>query len=58
MSLSTYHSRVVYQEHDQHNIIIAGVFHERMDVPTHVRALARATHAEIDAIRRRLPPLS
>ena len=46
------HHYAAYQSHDQHNVIIAGVFHERMDIPTQLRELKGMTRHEIGAIKR------
>jgi toxin ParE1/3/4 len=44
------HRYVVFLPHDNYNIIIAGIFHERMDIPARVQELALLTRDEIDAI--------
>jgi plasmid stabilization system protein ParE len=44
------HRYVVFQTHDAFNIIIAGIFHERMDIPTRLLELALLTKDEIAAI--------
>ena len=45
------HRYVVFQDHDAHNIIIAGIFHEKMDIPSRIRELAMMTHDEIEIIK-------
>jgi toxin ParE1/3/4 len=45
------HRYVVFQEHDLYNLIIVGIFHEKMDVPARIQELAMMTRAEIDAIK-------
>jgi toxin ParE1/3/4 len=45
------HRYVVFQEHDLYNLIIVGIFHEKMDVPARIQELAMMTNYEIDAIK-------
>jgi toxin ParE1/3/4 len=45
------HRYVVFQEHDAHNLIIVGIFHERMDIPARIGELALMTGDEIAAIK-------
>jgi plasmid stabilization system protein ParE len=44
------HHYVVYQPHDKYNVIIAGLFYERMDIPTRLRELQNASPHEIAAL--------
>jgi toxin ParE1/3/4 len=44
------HRYVVFQTHDAFNIIIAGIFHERMDIPTRLLELSLLSKDEIAAI--------
>lgn len=46
------HRYVAFQEHDKNTIIIAGIFHESMDIPTRLRELQGMTQHEIDALKR------
>lgn len=46
------HRYIAYIPHDRHNVIIAGIFHESMDIPHHLRELQSMTRDEIDALRR------
>ena len=45
------HRYAVFQDHDAHNIIIAGVFHEKMDMPSRIRELVMMTRDEIEAMK-------
>jgi toxin ParE1/3/4 len=45
------HRYVVFQEHDAYNLIIVGIFHEKMDVPARIQELALMTGEEIVAIK-------
>jgi plasmid stabilization system protein ParE len=45
------HRYVVFQEHDEFNLIIAGIFHEKMDIPSRIGELAMMTGDEIAAIK-------
>jgi hypothetical protein len=45
------HRFVVFQEHDAHNLIVVGIFHERMDIPACIQELALMTGEEIAAIK-------
>lgn len=47
------HHYVAFQEHDE-NIIITGVFHESMDIPSQLKELAAITLHEIEALKRAL----
>lgn len=46
------HRYVVFQPHDEYNIIIAGIFHERMDIPARVQELALLSQGEIAGLVR------
>ena len=46
------HRYVAYQPYGENDIIIAGIFHESMDMPRHLRDLQSMTRDEIDALRR------
>lgn len=48
------HHYVAYQSHDEHNVIIAGVFHERMDLPTKLKELENLSRHEISALKREI----
>lgn len=45
---------VVFVEHDALNLIIVGVFHEKMDLPSRLHELALMTADEIGAIKERI----
>lgn len=48
------HHYVVYQSHDAFNVIIVGILHERMDIPTRLRELQSLSRHEIDVLRREI----
>ena len=48
------HRYVAFQVHDAKAIIIAGVFHESMDIPNRLQELQNMTQPEIDALTRKL----
>jgi plasmid stabilization system protein ParE len=48
------HRYVAYQTHNDYNVIIAGIFHEKMDIPTHLEELAQMSIHEIAMLRRQL----
>jgi toxin ParE1/3/4 len=45
------HRYVVFHEHDAYNLIVVGIFHEKMDIPARIRELAMMTGDEIEAIK-------
>jgi plasmid stabilization system protein ParE len=45
---------VVYQTHDKYNVIIAGIFHEQMDIPKRLEELQKMSKAEISALKKAL----
>jgi plasmid stabilization system protein ParE len=48
------HRYVAFQEHNNDTIIIAGVFHESMDIPVRLKELQAKTQREIDSLKREL----
>lgn len=52
------HRYIAYREHSNGDIVIAGVFHERMDIPMRLRELQRLTREEIRAIQREVDSTS
>lgn len=46
------HRYIAYVPHDQHNVIIVGIFHESMDIPVHLKKLQSLSREEIAALRR------
>jgi plasmid stabilization system protein ParE len=48
------HRYVAFQEHGKNAIIIAGIFHESMDIPTRLRELQSMARHEIDALKREI----
>ncbi|MBF0460219.1 MAG: type II toxin-antitoxin system RelE/ParE family toxin [Magnetococcales bacterium] len=52
------HRYVAFQEHDKETIIIAGIFHESMDIPTRLRELQGLVRHEIDALKREIDHVS
>jgi plasmid stabilization system protein ParE len=46
------HRYVVFQEYDKNTIIICGLFHESMDIPTRLKELQNLTRHEIDILTR------
>jgi plasmid stabilization system protein ParE len=50
------HRYVAFQEHGKNAVIIAGIFHEKMDIPTRLRELQNLARHEIDALKREIMP--
>lgn len=48
------HRYVVFQDHDDYNIVIAGIFHEKMDIPARIQELAMMTQDKIMSIIERI----
>jgi plasmid stabilization system protein ParE len=48
------HRYVAFQVHNENTIIIAGIFHEKMDIPTRLKELQRMAQHEIEALKRAL----
>ena len=48
------HRYVAFQVHDAKTIIIAGFFHESMDIPNRLLELQSMTQPEMDALKRRI----
>jgi plasmid stabilization system protein ParE len=48
------HHYVAFQTHYTDGVIIAGMFHESMDIPTKLRELQQMARHEIDALRREI----
>ena len=48
------HHDVVYQSHDEFNVIIVGILHERMDIPARLTQLQSLSRREIDVLRREI----
>lgn len=48
------HRYVAFQEHDKNTVIIAGIFHESMDIPTRLKELQGMTRHEIDGLKREI----
>jgi plasmid stabilization system protein ParE len=48
------HRYVAFQPHNPTTIIIAGIFHESMDIPTKLRELQQMARHEIDALRQEI----
>jgi plasmid stabilization system protein ParE len=48
------HHYVAFQKHDKNIIIIAGIFHESMDIKTRLTELHSMTRHEIDALKREI----
>lgn len=46
------HRYVAFQKHDKYIIIIAGIFHESMDIPTRLREFQNMAQHEIDTLKR------
>ena len=51
------HRYVAFQEHGKNTIIVAGIFHESMDIPTRLRELQSMARQEIDALKRQITDL-
>jgi len=45
------HRYIAFQEHDKNTVIIAGIFHESMDIPSRLKELQAMTKLEIDALK-------
>ncbi len=50
------HRYVVFQAMDENTIIISGIFHENMDIPTRLKELQKLGKHEIAALQRRILP--
>ena len=48
------HRYVAFQVHDAKTIIIAGIFHESMDIPNRLLELQSMTQPVMDALKRRI----
>lgn len=48
------HRYVAYQSYGKYDIIIAGIFHEAMDMPRHLQKLQAMSAAEINALKQAL----
>lgn len=48
------HHYVAFQEDGKGGVIIAGVFHKSMDIPTRLKDLQSMVRQEIDALRREI----
>jgi plasmid stabilization system protein ParE len=48
------HRYVAFQVYDKNTVIICGLFHERMDIPTRLDELQSLTQREIEALQREL----
>ena len=48
------HRYVAFQEQDKDTIIIAGIFHESMDIPARLMELQNLVRHEIDALKREI----
>ena len=45
------HHYVVFKIHDSNNAIIAGIFHEKMNIPVKLKRLQQMSRGEIDDLR-------
>jgi plasmid stabilization system protein ParE len=52
------HHYIAFLAHPRKGVIIVGVFHERMDLPTRLRELQNLAQHEIDALKREIGRLS
>jgi plasmid stabilization system protein ParE len=50
------HRYVVFQAMDENTIIISGIFHQNMDIPTRLKELQKLEKHEIAALQRRTMP--
>lgn len=48
------HRYVAFQEHDKNTVIIAGIFHESMDISSRLKELQAMARHEIDALKREI----
>lgn len=48
------HHYIAFQPHNHYHIIIAGIFHEAMDVPARLKELQRMSSGEIAALKREI----
>lgn len=48
------HRYIAFQVHDQDTIIIVGLFHESMDIPTRLKELQGLAQHEIDSLMREI----
>lgn len=48
------HRYVAFQKHDDHTVIIAGIFHENTDITSRLKELQTMARHEIDALRREI----
>jgi plasmid stabilization system protein ParE len=46
------HHYIAFKIHDDKNIIIVGIFHEKMNIPVHLRQLQKMSRSEILKIER------